>query len=287
MAMGALITIPWLMFFMINILFAFLYHHSGMVTWSFTAIFLAISIIFIVLNRQPPRDWGNWFLYLGIMSIFACIVGVWSGIYNYQENILRYYYYEEGRAYTNVLPSEPAAAHSDAGKITFSNNARVDTTRAVGYKKGVVYCVAPIMDDTQTARVEYWAAGTDCCLQRADFNCDDAWNNQAKSGVVLVDQEDYLVKNNWGIHAMFMKAVKEAEAAFDIVSSEDPLFIRWVKDPQTIQDDYWRSAIGHLFASAGVYLLLSIIAGAMLQMAAGRAGDAKGPSPNPTPGPGP
>merc|ERR1719159_1832451 len=62
--------------------------------------------------------------------------------------------YEEAREYHNVLPSEPAAAHADAGKITFAEAARIDTTKAVGYKAASTYCVAPILDPSSNNRVE-------------------------------------------------------------------------------------------------------------------------------------
>merc|ERR550537_821201 len=153
-----------------------------------------------------------------------------------------YYAYDENRSYSNVLPTEPAEAHADAGKIKFSHTARVDTTRAMGYKAGSVYCVAPILDDTQLDRVEYWAAGIDCCPSRGDFNCDDAWNPKAKSGVVILDSNALIPTK----HDFYMKAAKEAEAAYQLSSAEEPLFVRWVADPQGIQDDYWRAGVGFL-----------------------------------------
>jgi len=106
---------------------------------------------------------GSWFLSLGLLSLFAVINAVLCGNYNYWNHMFQYWSYDENRAYTNVLPTEPAASHADAGKIVFADTARVDTTRAVGFKMSTVYCVAPILDDTQLDRVEYWAAGTDCC----------------------------------------------------------------------------------------------------------------------------
>ena len=62
---------------------------------------------------------------------------------------------------------------------------------------------------------------------------------------------------------VYEKAVREAEAAFDIVSSPNPLFVRWVKDPQQVQDMYERSGVGYLLVGWAVYFLLSIILGAI------------------------
>merc|ERR1719265_981909 len=138
----------------------------------------------MVLDSLKTRPW---WLFLGLLSLFAILFSVLCGQYNYWMHMFPYWSYDENRSYQNVLPTEPAEAHSDAGKIQFSHTARVDTSRAVGYKSGVVYCVSPILDDTQLDRVEYWAAGTNCCPARGDFLCDDTWNPKAKSGVVVLD----------------------------------------------------------------------------------------------------
>lgn len=280
MGMVALIAMPWLMYVALSCLFTFAYHHYYGVVWCITFGFFVLCAVFAVLDSRN-RMGGSWYFSLALLCFFACLTATACGLYNYQEHFFPFWSYDENRAYSNVLPSEPAAAHGDAGKIIFANNARVDTTRAVGYKSGTVYCVAPIMDDTQTSRVEYWAAGVDCCMQRADFHCDDAWNNAARSGVVVLDKSEDLMFSHYksSRHSYYMKAVHEAEAAFDLVSAEDPIFVRWVSDPQSFQDQFWRSGVGFLIASCCVYLLVSIILGAIMQMSARRSASAQGANP--------
>merc|ERR1719231_1169470 len=97
---------------------------------------------------------GSWFLHIGVLCVCACVAGSLAGLFNYYTFMYQYWSIDEGQTYTNVLPTEPAASHADAGKIVFSSTSRVDTTRALGYKVGTVYCVAPILDDTQFDRVE-------------------------------------------------------------------------------------------------------------------------------------
>ena len=41
-----------------------------------------------------------------------------------------------------------AAAHEDAGRITFAAGTMVDRTKAVGYNQVSIYCVAPIVDSS-------------------------------------------------------------------------------------------------------------------------------------------
>jgi len=262
-ALGMLLLtfVPWAFFFTVSCLFAFAYHQHRLLVWALVFSFGGLSFMFMVLDARN-KSGGSWYLFLGLLCFFAVVSSAFAGLYNYDTHMFQYWSYEENRLYTNVLPSEPALAHLDAGKIIFSPDARVDTTRSVGFKAGAVYCVAPILDDIQATRVEYWAAGTDCCGQRADFSCDASWDAGARSGVVVVDNNSFLSTHR----DYYMLAVEEAEAAFDLVSAKKPLFVRWVSDPQEVQDDFWRSGIGFLVAECCVYLLISLLFGSVMQL---------------------
>jgi len=273
LAMVGLIAGPWLIFSIVIFLFTFAYHHYYLPCWLVVLAFAMLSVIFMVLDaRRPVR----WYIYLGLLCLIAVLFSSLLGTYNYWMHMFPYWSYDENRAYSNVLPTEPAEAHADAGKIKFSHTARVDTSRAVGYKFGSVYCVAPILDDTQLDRVEYWAAGVDCCPARGDFNCDDAFNPKARSGVVILDTSAGDASVSSGDQSIgfslftsrrdyYVKAVRAAEANFGVTSADHPLFVRWVGDPQQIQDDYWRNGVGFVVATICIYLLISIILGAVMQ----------------------
>lgn len=285
MGLAVLIGVPWLMFAMISTLYGMAYHHYAWVVWLVILAWVLMSIIFLILDSRK-RMGGSWFRFLGLLCLFAITNGVILGSYNYWTHLFQYWSYDENASYTNVLPTEPAAALSDAGKIVFAKTARVDTSRAVGFKVSDVYCVAPILDNTQMSRVEFWAAGINCCPARGDFSCDDAWDPLSKSGVVIMgtgpDEKPSAGRQGFGFkfwdspREYYMKAVKEAEAAYSLTSSKTPLLVRWIRDPQAIQDDYWRSGVGFLVASICVYLLLSIIAGAILQMWSKRTAASEG-----------
>lgn len=256
---GILIMVPFLIFCTSMCLHGFIFHHSPYIVWLVGIGFTCLSFIFMSLAGRLD---GRWYAVLGTLCLVAVIFGNTLGVYNYDTHFLQYWAYDENRTYSNVLPSEPAAAHADAGKLEFAQEARIDTTKAVGYKEGSVYCVAPVMAATQSARIEYWAAGVDCCKQRADFQCDDANDDQARSGVVILDTNSIIASP----HDYYVKAVMEAEAAYDLVSAKHPLFIRWVREPQAVQEYYWRQGLGTLVAACGVYFLISLvfgIAGAM------------------------
>merc|ERR1719207_527064 len=111
-------------------------------------LFVMMSVTFFVLDSQQ-RMGGSWFYFLGVLCLLSIFFGCLAGLYNYWTHMYQYWSYDEAATYNNVLPTEPADARQDAGKIVFSTTARVDTSRAAGYKVGTTYCVAPILDNTQ------------------------------------------------------------------------------------------------------------------------------------------
>jgi len=256
-----MIMLPWMMFTVIMTVFTFCYHHFYVIVWFLVMVCAAMALLFFVIS--PRNKKGPMYMYLGFLCSLAIIFGIILGMYDHFEFMMTYWSYNEYRVYTDVLPSEPAAAHADAGTMVFTEDSRVDTTKALGYKAGTVYCVAPILDDSQSARVEYWAAGVDCCSQRADFNCDDSWDPKAKSGVVIIDNGSP-VTNKFD---MYMKAVHQAEAAYGVVAAPKPIFVRWSTDPVKVEEEFWRWGVGFLVICSAIYLLVSILLGGLLHMA--------------------
>lgn len=285
LGLGALIGMPWLMFSMVSGLFALAYHHYPLVVWSIIVCFVILAFFFLTLDARN-RMGGSWFMLLAILCICAIANGCIVGMYNYWVNMYPYWSYYEHDTYTNVLPSESAVTHSDAGTIIFANTARVDTTRALGFKQDMVYCVAPILGDHHQDRVEYWAAGINCCNSRGDFACDDSWDPKAKSGLVLpsfiggtveMSKVGIGISRPWwkGTPDNFIEAVKMAEASYEMKSAEHPLLVRWTSHPQTFVDDLWRQGVGWVVGSVSVYLLISLIMGAGLQACSKRTASAQ------------
>lgn len=224
-----LFLLPWLMFSTIAILFTFANYHASGVVDMVVFICAALSLVFGVLGSKN-------YSFLSLLCLVAVASGTFVGYVNYSWNMEPYWFYEGAREYHNVLASEPAAAHGDAGKIFFAEAAAIDSTKAVGWKLGDVYCVAPIMDPYSGTRVEYWAVGINCCTQRGEFSCDDAkveGAGAAKGGLVVQDRGVFAASPFDHYH----HAVKTAEAAYDLVSSSEPLFVRWVKDPEALQTE--------------------------------------------------
>jgi hypothetical protein len=260
------ILMPWLIFTTVCCLMTFAYHHFRVLVWAMVFLGALLSLLFIALSSRSRRG-PFFYIALGVLCIFAILLSTALGLYCYYEYAIKFWSCEEGRAYVNVRPEESAAGHLDAGRLTFSEEAHVDTSRSVGYrgKDGGVYCVAPVLGETDLVTAEYFAAGEDCCGQRGNFNCDGAWDSKAKSGVVIIEGNKMLSN----AHEMYVKAAQEAAGAYDLKLGKKPMFVRWVRDTQAIEDGYWNDCMmflvcvcfGHLFFSTMVGLVIHFSTG--------------------------
>lgn len=264
-SLAILILLPWLVFTTVTCLLTFAYHHFRVLVWVFIFLGAALSVLFIAVSSRNPR--GPIYLFLGVLCVFAVMVSTVVGLYNYHEFAIQFWVIEEGRAPVNVRADEPSAGHSDAGRLSFAEDAHVDTERAVGYRdsSGTIYCVAPVVGSEDPDSVGYWAAGEDCCKQRADFTCDEALNPKARSGVVLIDRSPFVPSSR----EKFQKAAEESAGSFDLKVGKHPIFLKWVTDTQTVQDEYWNRCLVFLIFACVVHLLISVVFGFVLHFSSG------------------
>lgn len=248
--------VPYLIFAGLLWVYVYLYHTFFHLAWLLSLAGVLVSTVWIVSDLFTIQG-GQWYVFFGVLCLLATLSATAVGLYIYFGFTFQFYKIGGLRTYTNVLPAEPAGAHADAGKIYFSPDSKVDITRAVGFQaQGGVYCVAPILDETQVARVNFWAAGRDCCLSRASFNCDEAWNPEAHSGAVVLDTGAPQVSFNQ--LDFYNKAVKEAQALYDLASADNPIFVRWVVDPSVFQTAAWVSGWWECIYWLIGYFLLSM-----------------------------
>lgn len=254
-----MILLPHFMFTFVLIICTFAFHRLPMFAYMCALGCLVSSIVMLFLDQHGQTQR---YLKLGILCGVATIVGYILGMYNFENYMKNYLVYQESRSNANVLPTEPAAAHADAGKITFTDSTYVDPNRAMGFKVGDVYskqyCVAPILGDPQQSQVDFWAAGTECCQTGKAFSCNDGKDPRAKSGVVIIESDSWLFPSNL---PYYMQAIAAAEGKFKLTSSKPPLFVRWVMDPRKAQEDYWLSGVKLLLISSIVYLCISAMLG--------------------------
>eukprot|EP00927_Polykrikos_kofoidii_P027714 TRINITY_DN24291_c0_g1_i1.p1 TRINITY_DN24291_c0_g1~~TRINITY_DN24291_c0_g1_i1.p1 ORF type:complete len:361 (+),score=68.24 TRINITY_DN24291_c0_g1_i1:50-1084(+) len=236
--MVGLVLIPSVIFFFVCFMFANWFWKMPMLV---VFVVLLIGFVPLAIGVVPQmRRAATWHFWVSVLAVIAVVCSATVGLATYFAQLRSYWQYKESFSYTNVPPSDPSQAYMDAGKIIFADDARVDSSRSVGYKDVKVYCVAPIIDDTvYEDSVQFWAVGMDCCEARGKFSCDDAWDVRARSALVVTNVEKY------------PEAIKQAEAAYGLRSAENPLFVRWVVDPWVVQQLYWHMGVGVLMVGLG------------------------------------
>lgn len=244
---------PVLVFSVVVCLMTYYLGHSPGLVWAVVTICGLFGFMFFAAGAQESNYHQ---LFLGVLILAAVFWGVMSGLANYSWHTRPYYAFMDSREYYNVLPSELAQGHLDAGKITFSAGTMVDRTKTVGYNFDGLWCVAPVIDQFSLPRVEYWAVGKDCCKQRSEFGCDDALKPGARGAIVQLDG-GFLKQSGF---RYWKRAVQVAEAAYDVQSADEPLFVRWVADPTAENNALFRTANITVGALIGSYILLNAVA---------------------------
>mmetsp|Transcript_138503 Transcript_138503/g.430706 ORF Transcript_138503/g.430706 Transcript_138503/m.430706 type:complete len:323 (+) Transcript_138503:110-1078(+) len=254
-----LVLVPWA--FLVLILFCYLLggaHGKPVVLWVIPVILIALSSIFV---RHHYRLGNNAEVVLGVLCVTAVMIGLVVGSYSVVRSLSEYYRLSQGASYFNVLPSEPALGKRDATTLVFTNTTAVDPSRTLGYVDvhttgSTTYCVAPISNGDEGTRIQYWAAGTDCCERRGNFQCGAATNPDARGAVVWTEA----TQKSEG----FKQAIEAAEAAYFLTSGDEYLLVEWHKDPVGFRDGLWNSTVMLFTIFGGVYLLISSMVGCAL-----------------------
>jgi len=239
-----IVLVPWLVCVMISYMFATQYHRTPLLVW--LIVFAAAVTSCSQIRIEMPED--SWRSSVALGCLAAVLVSSFFGCIAYQEFYADYWSCHDSHTYANVMPSEAASAYLDAGKVIFAEEARIDVSRAVGYKDSTVYCVAPVLDSAGGKTIQFWAAGKDCCGSRGSFSCDDAWDNKARGGIVISEA---------AVQPEYALAVRQAEAAYGVKSVAEPVFVRWVVDPEKVELNYWRLGNGVLVGVCIIFLALA------------------------------
>jgi len=255
--------VPWLMFAATLLLFTYFYIKIPFVCWIWSLLVIVVSAIAILYHFFARAGELTMPLATGIMV--GVMIATLLGLYIYDTAAIFPAFYGNARKYTNVVASEPSAAVADAGKLTFNSQTRVDIKKSVGYvaENGMVFCVAPVLSNSNQPRIEYWAAGIDCCAASGDFWCDQAQNPQAHGGVVIFDNNGWFTPARY---PFYQKARAKAEAQFMLQSVGNPLFVRWVEtDNLDMLKNYYSSrAIINVSCWLFIFAILSALMSAAL-----------------------
>lgn len=257
-----LLIIPFLLFSATCCLFAFAYERFSQLVWLWFFVALFASVM---AYRRLKGGSGAAAEMLPRAAALSVIAGAAVGLVAYDLALQSYSFYETAYEYVNVLPSNNAKGYGDAGMIVFAEEAHLDTSRTMGYKDTTTYCVAPILDDEHVATVQFWAAGMNCCNQRGGFVCDDAWDSKARAGMVIPGTSRVM----GDVRLEYMKAVRQAEAAYGIASAEEPIFVQWVVDPEKVHNIYMLIGVGILIVANTAYCVAACTSLAFLRSGKG------------------
>lgn len=265
--LGFLSTPPFLLFALMLFVFSFLSGSNPTLCVILAGICIAFAVLFFSIGKGHVK--GPIYTFVSILAFIGTINGIMAGSSIQARFFGNYWNYKDRPIYTDVLPTDPASARADGGIINFASNAVVDTMRSghISSSKGRRFCVAPILDESQQARAEYWAVGMDCCEGRVGFYCDDAQDIDAKTGAVVFDIASRFTADPY---AMYMDAVKQASARNGLAIPQSPVLVRWVKESSTVTDGLWREGWMHILASLAFYGIASLIIAVVLHAATSR-----------------
>ena len=150
--MGGIAILVGLPFTVFALIFAFyIFVAAPLVSGFFGLVAVGCSLFCIIMDRNNRRKW--WF-YVGCLSLAAAFFAWIFGFFVYTGFMRKYEFMTQQTYYSNVLPSELADAHRDAGVIQFATSATVDISKSAGFKDNSLFCVAPIMTPVMSGRVE-------------------------------------------------------------------------------------------------------------------------------------
>jgi len=228
--------LPWILFVILFLALSASFHrsHPG-VTWLCMAIggvlcFTAGCYAFpntLGFSKLQSRE-PNWCAFLFVTMCVAWLNALVFGLVN--QNLTPAFgseLWDSGiqnmNTYSSIDPSRIRGNQvMDAGRLTFAQNATLDVSKAMSFRKDDIYCVAPVTMGTATlASYDFWAVGKNCCgRQPVTFRCGDDHNPRRTAGIRLLDDNS---------RSYFRLAVQQAEAVYHI-KAVHPIFFKLVED---------------------------------------------------------
>mmetsp|Transcript_24456 Transcript_24456/g.42796 ORF Transcript_24456/g.42796 Transcript_24456/m.42796 type:complete len:317 (-) Transcript_24456:52-1002(-) len=246
-----------------------LWTYGWMSYWALCVVWslLILCLCFGLISYHESSGAGFLIMPVCIGALIAVTAGSFLGLYLYDSYAIFPIFYGNSRTYTNVVASESSTAVLDAGKLKFNSLSYVQTKKGAGIvtETGKKYCVAPVMHKQEVKRVEFWAAGLECCEPLGEFRCDNSQDKDANGGVVVFDN------NGWFFPARFQfyeKARGKAEAEYGLQSVARPMYVRWVTTDKLdfLQSSYARMAkLWIVFLTICFGLLFALLSFSMWQ----------------------
>lgn len=272
-AVTLLVLLPWALFAVVMPCMALSYDALAKLAWVLVAFIFAVCISLLwwlpKRGRLPAARAGSigtwptpyWTRLVAICSLATAMASL-LGLFACRQWTVAYHLYTESPWYSNVSPSSHPDSRQDAGTVTFSADALVDTSRSIGYRAGGLYCVAPVLGGDSEKFVGFWAVGYNCCRERAEFRCGDVRVPDARSGLSLTLLNSPDLKQ-------YTAAIQEAAAINEYTIPQNPILLHWVDSPVKALSAMWQEGL-LFYAFCLVVWLLACLGLAVIALASAR-----------------
>lgn len=238
---------PFVIFTTLICLFTYAYHLTPWLPWLVAFLFVDFALIATYAPSSSDDNHDRQQTLFSVLPMLNCVIavclGIFCGILNY-ENIEAWVGMSFLNEYTDVLPEADPLTVIDGGILHFAAGSKVETAAAAGYYAWPnTYCAAPIVGGGglgfNNSLVGFWAVGMGCCESRKDFQCNDAGNHAAQSGIIKNPKRLLNFFFGQDTQEHYMKAIRMAAAANDISLPEKPMALAWHEDPAGVGIISW------------------------------------------------
>jgi len=226
----------------IPVLFTVFYHNYPVLVLSFVTGIVLCSLMPMSLNKGEVVVRGNIAPMISAAMLASIMMVFFISVRVYYAHVQPLNALMTGREYHNVWPEQPSVSFQDAAYLNFAGDTKPDVAKSIslhsvdtGYN---TFCVAPITSSGHEGRLEFFAAGTNCCSD-GKFECGDAGKAGVKSGWVMPKPNDHLynligkyVSPAYARRDLFVEALVKAEFSKGLVAPEEPMFVNWSSQTQ-------------------------------------------------------
>mmetsp|Transcript_47113 Transcript_47113/g.139149 ORF Transcript_47113/g.139149 Transcript_47113/m.139149 type:complete len:356 (+) Transcript_47113:142-1209(+) len=269
------VAVPWGMFVLTSWTMALMPETQllRLIGWSICFLLFALTCVLLHLHvTRPEAPEASFYYHLGMLSMMAVLMGMLVGLQVYDRNMTQYWIFSQGSEYTGVRASQPALMYSDAGALVFDESARVDLRRSFGMRPAgddQTYCVAPVLDEVDLGKVNFWAVGRDCCEPLWGFRCDNARNPASHIGAVLGQNSSVFAEQ---LYKQYHKAAHQAAAYYNLYTPDSPVFVRWLDDTSEVRSTVLVHSLVWLSVSSLIALMVFVLIAAWLHLATLKGG---------------
>eukprot|EP00927_Polykrikos_kofoidii_P053358 TRINITY_DN4779_c0_g1_i1.p1 TRINITY_DN4779_c0_g1~~TRINITY_DN4779_c0_g1_i1.p1 ORF type:complete len:307 (-),score=42.21 TRINITY_DN4779_c0_g1_i1:65-985(-) len=251
------ITLPWLVFFLVMCSFLFTYHDLAVLVWILVCCSIGLALLFLILGFSVKN---RTFIAIGLLCMASTDIATTVGLWLNDSYLDRWYSLDYSGENEGVNPSIPPKRDDSSAVVThFLNGSFVDDYRTVGYvMENDIWCVAPVsLPGFEDASVSYWATGKNCCEQRSGFMC--GTSRDPNSNVAIATETEIYAEA-----AHFKRAVVMAQAVHGLESTEGYRLVSFVSSPQDVMGDLWDECVTIALFTSIMDIILCLAAGSLL-----------------------